>query len=513
MKQLWLGITAVSLLAGTFVVAAQDLPETFSTSGGLTVSVPAGADTSEASANSVSLTLTDGTIGATTITIEANAVGDSFSLSGGNPSTPQGLVNTTLSSMSIMVNTADIETETTTLNNGEAVYAVYSLLGGMMSMTGETPEPGVTLGSAADSIVAGVLLDNGVLVGLTATSFTITGGSIADQTDLILAILGSATIEPGSEIEASVALIAAQRAADPLTYLEAGTAVFTSGAILTFDPEVFSYSADDSESLNDDMVSLQRVGGIDTVSMQLFATDEVDNSFMMSAQMMAGMSGDDSFDAETSFETVTTENGDLRLYNSSDHATETGFVSTVLGILPLDNDFSMTYQLLRFGSSDGGDQTQVIVDLANQTSAVDASDVQAIIDAAEAAAAENTPEGVTDDSVGNLNTEGVFEALCSSSLYSLTTSPEAGDTVEFQCPTGCTAGNGTVWGTDIYTSDSAVCVAAVHAGAITASEGGLVTVSVLPDQDAYMGSENNGITTNDYGSWGLSYSVAAAAAQ
>ena len=79
----------------------------------------------------------------------------------------------------------------------------------------------------------------------------------------------------------------------------------------------------------------------------------------------------------------------------------------------------------------------------------------------------------------------------------------------FICPPGCTDGSA-VWGTEVYTGDSSVCAAAVHAGVITAEAGGEVLASYAPGQDAYTGSTQNGVTTNEYGSWGNSFTVSAA---
>lgn len=74
-----------------------------------------------------------------------------------------------------------------------------------------------------------------------------------------------------------------------------------------------------------------------------------------------------------------------------------------------------------------------------------------------------------------------------------------------ECPVNC---SGSVWGTDIYTADSSICVAAAHAGVITRAEGGRVVVTSLPGQDSYSGSERNGITTSSWGSYRASFSVA-----
>ena len=71
--------------------------------------------------------------------------------------------------------------------------------------------------------------------------------------------------------------------------------------------------------------------------------------------------------------------------------------------------------------------------------------------------------------------------------------------------------SGSVWGTDIYTTDSSVCAAALHAGAV-AQEGGVVVLTGVPGQSKYAGTARNGITTRDWGSYGSSFTVATAVA-
>lgn len=68
------------------------------------------------------------------------------------------------------------------------------------------------------------------------------------------------------------------------------------------------------------------------------------------------------------------------------------------------------------------------------------------------------------------------------------------------------AAAGTVWGTRIYTTDSGVCRAAVHAGAIPPS-GGAITVTPAPGRNAYEGSTGNGVQTSNYGPWARSFTV------
>ena len=84
-----------------------------------------------------------------------------------------------------------------------------------------------------------------------------------------------------------------------------------------------------------------------------------------------------------------------------------------------------------------------------------------------------------------------------------TTSPE-GAVIDFSCPAGGST-SATVWGTGVYTDDSAICVAAVHAGKITAYNGGTATLRVEAGQASYTGSTSNGVSTLDYASWPRSF--------
>ncbi len=76
---------------------------------------------------------------------------------------------------------------------------------------------------------------------------------------------------------------------------------------------------------------------------------------------------------------------------------------------------------------------------------------------------------------------------------------------DYDCPAGGQPAN--VWGTDVYTDDSSVCTAAVHAGAITVEEGGTVVVEIRPGEEEYEASSRNGIDSLAYGPWGGSFVV------
>jgi hypothetical protein len=73
-----------------------------------------------------------------------------------------------------------------------------------------------------------------------------------------------------------------------------------------------------------------------------------------------------------------------------------------------------------------------------------------------------------------------------------------------------TGGAGGGWGTDIYTDDSHIPAMAVHAGVIAIGETKEVYIKLVEGKNSYPGSTRNGITTSEWGSWGLSYQFVSA---
>jgi hypothetical protein len=79
--------------------------------------------------------------------------------------------------------------------------------------------------------------------------------------------------------------------------------------------------------------------------------------------------------------------------------------------------------------------------------------------------------------------------------------PPAGtETLTCHCSAAATAADHSVWGTDIYTSDSSICVAARHAG-VLGGRGGTVTVQAAKGQTSYVGTSRNGVTSSNYEEW------------
>jgi hypothetical protein len=79
----------------------------------------------------------------------------------------------------------------------------------------------------------------------------------------------------------------------------------------------------------------------------------------------------------------------------------------------------------------------------------------------------------------------------------------AGTTFTLVCPAGGSLHS--VWGSDIYTADSSICTAAVHAGLITVERGGTVTIELRPGREVYGTSQRNGVTTSVYGGFHRSF--------
>jgi hypothetical protein len=125
--------------------------------------------------------------------------------------------------------------------------------------------------------------------------------------------------------------------------------------------------------------------------------------------------------------------------------------------------------------------------------------------------AASTRNGITTRSYGSWGGSFVFVGKGSNNINNNATTISWGDNVTSQrglngqqftyfCPSGGTVSS-SIWGTDLYTDDTSVCTAAVHAGLITAQSGGTVTVEIRAGAASYAGSTRNGVTSKGYGSW------------
>lgn len=96
----------------------------------------------------------------------------------------------------------------------------------------------------------------------------------------------------------------------------------------------------------------------------------------------------------------------------------------------------------------------------------------------------------------------------------ITVLPDPGTLTQYQQRVGQTFyfrvrahANGSVWGSDVYTTDSLLATVAIHAGVLKSGETGVVKVTIMPGQNGYVGSTRNGISTSGYGVYPSSYRV------
>jgi hypothetical protein len=66
---------------------------------------------------------------------------------------------------------------------------------------------------------------------------------------------------------------------------------------------------------------------------------------------------------------------------------------------------------------------------------------------------------------------------------------------------------GSVWGSDVYTDDSSLGAAVVHAGLLRPGEFGFVKVTILGGLGSYPGSTRNGVASQPYGEWQGSFKL------
>ncbi len=130
---------------------------------------------------------------------------------------------------------------------------------------------------------------------------------------------------------------------------------------------------------------------------------------------------------------------------------------------------------LRVRTSDGKEKELALADVRRVLSA-----------AAKAAAAASRPDARPDP--GTLASVG-----------------GAVGTVYYFNVTGANAGS--LWGSGVYTSDSSIAKAAVHAGVLKVGETAVVKVTVVAPPPSYVGETRNGVTSSSYGAWPAAYTV------
>jgi hypothetical protein len=85
--------------------------------------------------------------------------------------------------------------------------------------------------------------------------------------------------------------------------------------------------------------------------------------------------------------------------------------------------------------------------------------------------------------------------------------PADADDITCSCPSLAAGGSaGQVWGSGPYTADSDLCAAARHDGMI-GSAGGVISAVALSGLEIYRGSDSNGVSSADWGSYGRSFVI------
>jgi hypothetical protein len=75
------------------------------------------------------------------------------------------------------------------------------------------------------------------------------------------------------------------------------------------------------------------------------------------------------------------------------------------------------------------------------------------------------------------------------------------------CVTGITEGQ--LWGTDIYSGDSTIGAAAVHAGLLKPGETDVLRVTVVTPPEKFPGTVRNGVTSTEYGRYQYAWRLSA----
>ena len=67
--------------------------------------------------------------------------------------------------------------------------------------------------------------------------------------------------------------------------------------------------------------------------------------------------------------------------------------------------------------------------------------------------------------------------------------------------------NGSLWGTDIYTTDSTLAMAVIHCGLLQPGQTGVVKVTIIPSPNLFVGSTRNGVVSSPYQQYPAAYRV------
>lgn len=115
----------------------------------------------------------------------------------------------------------------------------------------------------------------------------------------------------------------------------------------------------------------------------------------------------------------------------------------------------------------------------------------------------NTPAPVPGGSTPATPLPGATTAIWSDNATLLLNN--VGGEYLYFCPANPNGAFNAIYGSDVYTTDSPICVAAVHAGLFLRGTGGNVKFKILTGQSFYNGGVRNAIVSNFYGNFESSY--------
>lgn len=438
-------------------VSAQELTETFTTSdGSLTFSYPAGFQVQEMMPGVAGVADADETVA---VFMFNGLMFSDFDLT--------GTIDPLELFTSIGLSSEEIgEPEPITLNIGSGTLT------------------SVVMEDIGNGLVAIIETEAGPLIGLIAER---SGEVSAENRELGLAILD--TVVLSEPVVVTPEAPETDECAIPVADMPEGIVQFCGGVELTLPEGWFASSGYET---------VTNFAGIQTEDFSVSATigvDEVteyynpETYFTDVVSYLAEAAGHEDYDpAEHVVTLVDDDTRTIQVYDPTQYVElEEGAVAQVVGVVTLNRDLF------------------VIVTFTWVPSSVE-MDVQPIIDQVlQSVTLNDTYTGEPAYIVVDGEMVFVYDLTWTDSTYLFAFSEQTSYIVN--CPAeGVDLSSGTVWGTDIYTDDSAVCVAAVHAGAIT-TDGGVIRVTMLEGQESYTGSERNGVTTQDYDSWGGSFSV------
>lgn len=472
MTQHWSRFLLIALLAALGLTAmAQDFPETFTTSGGLSIAVPEGYEAQELFPTGVGVL---DPIDQEAIVVLLSDALETFGLPTGTDA-------------AFLVDALKTQGGFT----DDAAPVTYAL-GEGFAITGELPGIGLADLKVLDTEFGVVVIFVAAQSGEASEDFK----TLADQ------LIDTVTFDPSLAVPTEVPLLPTIASIDAVE-TEAGDCPiavadmpenvlqFCLGAEVTY-PDGWEISfgedgVDSVGSLSADTFAVSLTLSVSEIS--LFYNPS--NYKTESMQFVAEAFSYTKYDPETSWTTLLDEDGrKIEVYDPSveEELSENDLVQRQY-LITLNDDLILTVSTSFIPAFATEERVAEVEEIVLSTALNDSyTGAPVLIDL------DGQPTFIND-------------VECGSSSFNFNYSDET-DVYVVRCPSGCTADSGSAWGTDIYTSDSSVCVAAIHSGALTASEGGLLLVTMSEGLESYTGSTANGVETRDYGTWNESFSVA-----